>query len=892
LQLQPTTLSYFFLALAMWFLRPAGGAALPAAPLFRWPLLVLFAVWANMDGWFVLGLALVAVVALGRILDQQASAVRLVMLLRSVGSLVLLTAVCLLNPSHVYAFTLLFLPSSLIPHPFSVASPFQKTHLANLMLTPAGLAYYPLLGLGVVSFVLNLPRWHWQRFLPWCGLAALSILQVRTIPFFAVAAGPIAAWNLHDFFALRSESERRQGVHWGQAQLSLRVVVAVLGVLFLASAWPGWLQEPPFEPRRLAIEPPPSLMIGAEAVQSWHDSRRLEPQMRGLHLSPESAAAFAWFCPEDRGLFDNGLAAAIRGDSEETVDWAEHMRSEGLNHVVVYDPRRERLLAALHRFLSDPHQWPLLWLEGDLAVFGWRDSLRSGNNPAAKRTKDPFQGWGLDLDRLAFDPARVKPAPRIVADTPSDSRRWWDAFWRAAPPRSVDTSEATLYLLYAETLRQSAPYRHLSAWEAIQSASMFGVGANCSAPAGLLDADVRLVLIRPPLGQPGDTVPILFPLSQLALSWQRGFTLQRDDVPPALLYLAIRAARRAVAANPEDAQAYLVLGQCYLRLVHDTRERAWGVQLPELVQLRRVQASTALNQAILLKPKLAQAHLHLGYLYHEMGCLDLALKHFGTHLQLLREAGAPPQGSVAQFREQEAQYEQGVRQLAALVEDRENAYAAESSRLRVLDRALLAVKKGLASKARDLLLETDVALFGAQGMELELELLLRTGQAKDVCVWTDAANGTAPLEASNRSLRIQALAALGDYAAAQEECAQVVAGQGQDPRFREVIAQLAGRAVLDESPGPGFLPALVWKILPRINFGTSVYGLVQSMRHSADMSMLRGLLRLEEGNLEEAEVFLRLTLFFSLEEWKGSSGGLGFISSAVARECLEWLRQE
>src|SRR5439155_186101 len=104
----------------------------------------------------------------------------------------------------------------------------------------------------------------------------------------------------------------------------------------------------------------------------------------------------------------------------------------------------------------------------------------------------------------------------------------------------------------------------------------------------------------------GAAVSTLPALDRLALACRQSYTWQRDDVPPALLYLAVRAARRALAVNPSDARAYLVLGECYLRLLHSTRERAWGMHLKQLVQLRHAQASLALNEAVSLQPDLAQ----------------------------------------------------------------------------------------------------------------------------------------------------------------------------------------------------------------------------------------------------------------------------------------------
>src|SRR5262249_39294912 len=157
----------------------------------------------NTSGWFLLGLAAVALVWLGQTLDEPAApGGRLRSLGRRAVALALLGAVCVLNPSHVRAFTL---PPELRffgdAAPTRVTSPVQGAYFTNLGLTPASLAYFPLLGLGLLSFLLNRPGWRWQRFLPWLGLALLSALQARAVPFFAVVAGPVLAWNLQEAFA-------------------------------------------------------------------------------------------------------------------------------------------------------------------------------------------------------------------------------------------------------------------------------------------------------------------------------------------------------------------------------------------------------------------------------------------------------------------------------------------------------------------------------------------------------------------------------------------------------------------------------------------------------------------------------------------------------------------
>src|SRR5207248_3342242 len=83
-----------------------------------------------------------------------------------------------------------------------------------------------------------------------------------------------------------------------------------------------------------------------------------------------------------------------------------------------------------------------------------------------------------------------------------------------------------------------------------------------------------------------------------------GFLSLRDQGPAEALLLAVRAARRALAVNPDDAGAYLLLGEAYLRLARQTREQGWRTFLPVLADIRRVQALTALEQAVLLRPDL------------------------------------------------------------------------------------------------------------------------------------------------------------------------------------------------------------------------------------------------------------------------------------------------
>jgi hypothetical protein len=905
LLLQPATASCLMLALTLWFLRAdrdegggmrdekrkADGArsSLFLSSLIPHPssllrLLVLFLVWANLDRWFVLGLATVALVWLGQVLDEAlgtggpqgswpAS------LLRRGVWFVLLVAVCLLNPAHVHAFTL---PPELGASAGPMLSPFQRAYFATLGLTPATFAYFPLLVLSLLSFVLDSPRWSWRRFLPWLGLAAVSAVQARAVPFFAVVAGPVLAWNLQEFLA------RQQRPVWRPAFAVGHLLAGVLLLGLPVAAWPGWLQAPPFEPRRWAVEAPPSLEQGAAGARRALQEGTLAAGGHGLHVGPDSAHIFAWFCPEERGLRDDRLAAALRGDETAPADWAERMRAAGIDHVVLYDTDRGRLFAALGRLLGDPHQWPLLDVQGYLVILGWRD-------PAAAGAADPFHGRELDLRRRAFLATEVRKAPAEAPERRPEPRPWWEAFWKPVPPRPVDQDEATMYLFQAEACRASAPRRRLDVWERSQLAGLVGAAGTGDGPSALLGMRLRLALVRPLMPQRGARVDTL-PLPDLvAVGLQGAYARQQGDIPPALLYLAIRAARRAVAVKPDDAQAYLVLGESYLRLRHATQELVWGDQLRELAPLRQVQASAALNQAVTLNPDLAQAHFSLSRLYGELGCLDLALSHLRHYVRLMQKAGPPPGVSTAEFRDQQAAWDDEARQLAQEVEKRQDRWEVAAAGKSVLERAVRADKEGLAGKARDLLLDSDVTAFGAPGMALELQLLLRTGRPRLVWEWTGPEQEAA-LGVSYHWLRAQALAATGDYAPARQECEhlarKLAAGpQGQDPaQARVAIAQLAGKRILDEPLGEGSLAGLFLRARGRFEFRNHVNGLAQSLKREAELCVVRGLLALEEGDVDEAEALFRVALTVWKDEASAASGaGLDFGGRAVAQACLEWI---
>src|SRR5262245_14925726 len=225
----------------------------------------------------------------------------------------------------------------------TVNSPFRAA-FRSIGSTPVGLAYFPLLGLGLASFVLNWRCWRWRYMLPWIGLAAISAFQARAIPFFAILGGPVLAWNLHGFLA--AKSERIEGEPASRKHRVGDALIALSAIALLVCAWPGWLQAPPYEPRRWAIETAPSLERGAAAARRWREDGKLSPESRALHVSRDSAAAFAWFCAEEKGLHDQVMADGLGGEWGAAPGWADRMRAARGDHLIAYDAGVAQLLTA------------------------------------------------------------------------------------------------------------------------------------------------------------------------------------------------------------------------------------------------------------------------------------------------------------------------------------------------------------------------------------------------------------------------------------------------------------------------------------------------------------------------------------------------------------------
>jgi tetratricopeptide (TPR) repeat protein len=892
--LQPVCVSYLCLGLTLWLLvrtdrRLAQGPRSPGAVLAAcWPLLVLFVLWVNLDTWFLLGPLAVGLFGLGAVLDGWKDSSRWAAVPAWGLVLVAGLAVCLLNPHHYHAFTL---PAQL---GFGSSGEALRHNpvFAGVFLSPFDPVFYrtglgPLLAwglltfLGLVSFLAHfpvrgsfaaVPAW---RVLIWLALLVFSAWRAWAIPFFAIAAAPILSLNLQDLALRGRERPELQAL---RRPILGRFAALLAALLLVAAAWPGWVQGRVYGPPRWGVLADPSLQKAAEQLAQWRENR-LSSLEHGLNFSTAAANYCAWFAPEEQGFFDSRLhgnaadwhklrsALLTEGDGpaadRAAVVWRDLFRKHQIDHVILDDAPQPRLGAVLGRMASNPGEWDLLYLGGHTVVFGWR-------GPPDGPRKD-FAVGHVDLNRRGLLPATGNAgdqAPLAGPDRWPEPPAWWGAFSRVAPPFAFDRDEASVCLLLFDLLRPPRMRRNVEDarkfWQnchaaGLAAAPFLGGGTSLAVACG-----TRLHLLQTPPEFPASGVDRLpfRPLVGQCFGW---YLARQDDGPPGLLLLAIRAARRAIQANPEDAQAYLTLAEAYLRLNRFTGERAWcsgpaiaGEPFPLLDRVRRVQILTALNQALVVQPDLLEAHRHLALLYTEGGCQDLTLKHMKAYLSARRAAGPAPGETPEQFAEHLAQLQKEVEAKNARVSELLDRYEVNAVNLPTPNQARQAAEKGLIGKALEVLLESDVADFGAEGMETELNLLLSTGRPREVQEWMEPGHkDLLGRDVYFRTLGIAA-AAKGDYREADRNLGELThpgapAGSSPASMGPEAMASLTiANLVLAGRQRHQTIASAVFGRLQDEAAEKRLQEMATRLWREAETSVLRGLLAWEQGDVAHA----------------------------------------
>jgi hypothetical protein len=570
LSLRPTVGSMFLLALTLFLLF-----RVPQVPgSWRFPVAfgVVCWVWANVDEWFFLGPLTVALVLVGELVqrkvlggeaatgtapeDPLGPPADVPTLAKALGIGLL---ACMLNPNHVRVWEL---PFELVGSKDVAADPRFKQLVALSPLdrfytntevwgnNQNGLAFAVLFVGGGAALGLAGGRVRVAHVALWLGFALLSLQSVHAIPFLALVAVPVIAGRLNAMsapLALGTWNEpKTRLLLFGSAGGRVLCLGAVVAACVLA--WPGWIHPQSgnaASDRRVAwgVEAEPGMVRGARQLQAWREAGRLPAEARGVNASLEFGNYCTWFAPLEKVFVDGrynfhrpewrdyvSVRAGLRlieQDEPDPREPGETLRKVGAEYVALHagpgDSPTLRLLArqvAVTQWLDWDH-WSPWYFDGRNTINGWRPDRRSG--------KPTFEGLRVEPVVLAFGPG----AERLPPGTTQPVRPvggWEEAFIRSPgfPPPGVD--EALTWRLYGEVASELQRSRE-------QIAGVWA--ASWVAPGGLSWQQ----MLR-------DVVTYLTP---------PGRSRPAQDVGPSAAFLALRAARRAIADDPNHPDAYFAL---------------------------------------------------------------------------------------------------------------------------------------------------------------------------------------------------------------------------------------------------------------------------------------------------------------------------------------------
>lgn len=916
--LQPVVLSYLFLGVTIWLLLAGRGGKR-----IGWLLVPLFALWVNCDAWFFLGPLTVGLYLVGELLQQRLSAsagepqaARQNELWTLGGIFIVGVAACLLSPHHIHALTLppefgLTAASDLLENDPQFRtlfySPVRKEYYSPYFgLSVAGIAYWPLLLLSLASFALSIGRLSWPRLIVWIGFALLSFYNMRTIPFFALVAGPILSLNCLDYIARRFAGAPALTPAWRNGLLGGRIVTLLLGLALLIATVPGWLQNQPQSRRMLAwsVHPDPSLEAMARSIHAWRQTGRLPNDPHWFNAYHEVADYMAWFAPGERVFLDlnllnsrkaaedylairKGFQQMVRGaaDAESDLtalktDWRKVLRDWKV-HYWIFDYLGVQRADSIPDVILFSHamqqEWVLCDLSGHMAIFAWRDPQQPG--------PDPSQGLALDLKRSAFGKAKEAELAPPHGEEPTPPRRWWETYWETwwqpTPRNSSDRDLVGLYDIYYQLAEQP----HLvevsaRAWRGGATAGAIASSLPCGPVPNSLLA-LSWCCTYHDLYPAGTLQPVRQPTQaeQPALVAQNLYINAQFMETPSL-YLSVRAARRALSVNPDDGITYFRLGQAYQRLRELPQERSFQGLGSRLSDIRRIQMVAAFQNCLRFPiddEKASIAHQTLAQVFMQRRYEDVAVHHMREALNKRMTAGVPPGAAPEEFNKNLENASAEVSRRESAVQRLRDRYELTVAAKTGLDRVNVALQMNLAETALDALEQAaSDSISTARDMDTIRKVtavLLDLGQldrARELL--PDPPEGQ-PVKPEEMDLYLDLAAARGDYEKADRLLEDTLhhawkppLGQPMLPPPVDQLGQLVGKALLGEAQRLTGIPSMPIVVENASDFWIrrwrymAIITALDLTQQRADLHMLRGWLALEAGHSDEARKSFRAAL--------------------------------
>jgi tetratricopeptide (TPR) repeat protein len=688
----PGTWGLFFLALELWMLFRA---FFQGRAFGLWLLLPIFLLWANVDVSFLLGLVVLAAAAVGYVLDRGRMDVLLerpgedgdvdpkgrLAVARPVGSnlplviTALCALLCLANPSTWHAFDV-------------AASPFYRL-FQNSFFNPAlqkqpGLgedwyllpAYYlAIVALGLGSFLLNVRRFSWARFLPFAVTAAIWGSMMHENGVFALVLAWVAAPNGQEWYQDRFGVQGRMGARWAVWSTGGRLVTLALIFLFMSKDITGWGNPSPDIQFGLGFHPDAFTLAAADFLD-----RHNEITGNILNTSTHQGDLMIWKSAPKRKTYLDGRPRLFPRELQD--QWNKTRKALSEDDVAGWKPLLDKY--DISAFMIEPTDSPITYVklmqspnwipfydDGRIVMFGRADA------PATDLAF--FKANQLDADLRAYRTTHMVAG----AERPPNPTTWIDGVFQnrtySRPQSRVDSAQRWLHGPLQEAEQA-----------ALQQQPWIPDPAHCI----LAIQEARTALANSP-----------------------------DD------WLAFRTLK--------DAYRHLMIQEnAMLFGVPITRENTDRIlrlePKIELLMTRMQQRAAALNYAIQTTPppktsaervELGGLNLELAQIYFQLGARDLSR----DRLKAFLEGGDPKDYSkemFTQYQQQFAQLDESVKKVEESVSNFEIEHSAGP-----VDRASVALNQGNTGQAIAELAEAERNLVSTAVVKPRLvDLYCNTGQ--------------------------------------------------------------------------------------------------------------------------------------------------------------------
>lgn len=938
---QPTLFSLLFLAATIFLVyRPPVESGEKKSFAHLWLLAPLFVLWVNIDVWFVLGPITLALALAGQGMqvflfsgnETEGNIQRQKLKMLGLVFLVGLGA-CLVNPYFFRTYRLpaelayllnqagVSLPDAISGNGSTVATieqyePSLARNLSRSIFSAAyaedlrerrsltAIAHLLLVVMGLLSFVALLVAGKgeersfpvWSNLLIWLFFTFLSLLMIRLVPLFAVAAAPITALNWREAVQrlnLQSVMPGRLSSAWNIVG-RLATLAVLLGLLYLV--WPGWLRGVYGSGNSRyrvdwSIDVNPGLKETADLLAKWHKEGKVS---HVFNAEPHMGCYLAWFSPGVKYFYDyryelitpkaTELGKILRsfwGEPKSKNEqlakyWQElqqvrdkTLKADDISYVVFSSPGKILRAKTASGPWRNPRQWQLACGNSQTMVFRWWPD-------PTKVTRAQKENAGINYEQLAFgiSPKQARPTPAGVAFP--EKVEFWKKYLFGMPSTPLELEKSDFYLgVHSHKMSQMQQQGR----EFVKQLSNYYLFTFC---------DALLATASDFASAPGNGA------AHTAIHTLTSMLPRPTPTPPvvslALPLLAVRNARAAVKKTPDQPTPYLILAtalsrqwiteQSFCDPVRMNRNRAletlvkgiddwvyWAntadQPLPSLrFDLRRTNTTAAYYNLMFLNDDNPIVHWTLAQIYLRQNYCDIALH----HMERARDLLANKSTTLAVKKEFRQHVEQFTKSLAGQVKERQNFFRLQVTTPNPVQKFHEAIYKKFRIRTKQGPSEVPLGLAGealkvaeqanwnklsrpekSAFVQQQLMLYLSLGRMKEVydLLEKHKTDGLLPPEAADEA-GLRLAAAMGDYQTfdtiAQRREQQQLEGirKGALPRWFD-------------------LPLSVWPHPARvaITFKHQLQMHDLLLQYVAEIRLARGLMALEAGDVAKAKAMFQ-----------------------------------